>query len=257
MTFSFVLLIKILAAGLIVGFVTASIKSWVDRVFLVILLTGLAGLPIHQSISINLIVVALAALMLTLRQTQVLHSVRQDWAVLVLPAVLGGIVGRLLGLQLSAPILMLILGIYALLAGLRLLLVKPMPEREDKVHAAWLSPVAFLFGGFTGLISAGGKPFAVPIYNWIMGHHPQRAYALASVSVATSAWSAVFTQTATGRTFLPFEMALAVFAFVIITLTALAVDRFWSPKLNRIVMLLISPLLMFVGIRFILAGLKG
>ena len=32
------LLIKVLVASLIVGFVSASIKSWVDRVFLVILL---------------------------------------------------------------------------------------------------------------------------------------------------------------------------------------------------------------------------
>lgn len=254
---SYFLLLKVLAAGLIVGFVTASIKSWVDRVFFVILLTGMVGLPIHSSIAINLIVVALSALMLTLRQSQVFHSVRQDWAVLILSAVLGGISGRLLGMQLSAPILMLILGSYALMVGLRLLLIKPMPEREEKAHPAWLSPVAFLFGGFTGLISAGGKPFAVPIYNWIMGHHPQRAYAFASLSVVSSALAAVFTQTATGRPFSPFEMALAVYAFVIISLTALWVDRFYSPKLNRIVTLLISPLLMFVGIRFILAGLKG
>ncbi len=51
------LLIKVLVASLIVGFVTASIKSWVDRVFLVILLTSLVGLPIQQSITINLVVV--------------------------------------------------------------------------------------------------------------------------------------------------------------------------------------------------------
>ncbi len=69
------LLIKILVASLIVGFVTASIKSWVDRFFLVILLTSLVGLPIQQSITINLVVVALAALMLALRQGGNLKSV--------------------------------------------------------------------------------------------------------------------------------------------------------------------------------------
>jgi hypothetical protein len=84
------LLIKILVASLIVGFVTASIRSWVDRFFLVILLTGLVGLPIQRSIAINLVVVALAALMMALRQSGVLKSVREDWAILVLPAMLGG-----------------------------------------------------------------------------------------------------------------------------------------------------------------------
>lgn len=61
------LLIKVLVASLIVGFVTTSIKSWVDRVFMVIMLTSLAGLPIAQSITINLIVIALSALVLALK----------------------------------------------------------------------------------------------------------------------------------------------------------------------------------------------
>ena len=39
-------LLEGLVAGLIVGFVTASIKSWVDRFFLVIILVGLLKLPI-------------------------------------------------------------------------------------------------------------------------------------------------------------------------------------------------------------------
>jgi len=48
--------IEVLLASLIAGFVTASIKSWVDRFSLVILLTGLVGLPIQRSIAINLAV---------------------------------------------------------------------------------------------------------------------------------------------------------------------------------------------------------
>ncbi len=250
-----VLLIKVLAASLIVGFVTASIKSWVDRVFLVILLTSLVRLPIQQSITINLVVVALSALMLALRQSQVWHAVRADWPLLILPAMLGGMVGRLLGLQTAAPVLLLVLGIYAILTGLRLALIKPLPERTDKAHPAWQAPVAFLFGGLTGLISAGGKPFSVPIYNWAMGHHPQRAYALASVGVTAAAWSAIGAQVATGRPLAAADLALAIYAFIIITLTALGVSRVWSPKLNQIVTWTISPLLVLIGIRFVMMGL--
>jgi len=249
------LLLKVLMASLIVGFVTASIKSWVDRFFLVILLTSLVGLPIQQSITINLVVVALASLMLALRQSEALKAVREDWAMLILPAVLGGILGRLLGLQTPAPILLIVLGAYAILAGLRMLLIKPLPEKDDKAHPAWLAPFSFLFGGLTGLLSAGGKPFSVPIYNWAMGHHPQRAYAMASVGVTAAAWSAVGAQVATGTALAPGNLGLAVYAFILITLTALGVSRFWSPKLNQIVTWIIAPLLVLIGIRFIMLGL--
>jgi len=249
------LLIKVLAASLIVGFVTASIKSWVDRFFLVILLTSLVGLPIQQSITINLVVVALAALMLALRQSEALKSVRENWAILILSAGLGGILGRLLGLQTPAPILLIVLGAYAILAGLRMVLIKPLPERDDKVHPAWLSPASFLFGGLTGLLSAGGKPFSVPIYNWAMGHHSQRAYALASVGVTAAAWSAVGTQVATGTPLAPADLGVDVYAFILITLTALGVSRFWSPRLNQVVTWIIAPLLVLIGIRFIMMGL--
>lgn len=249
------LLIKILVASLIVGFVTASIRSWVDRFFLVILLTGLVGLPIQRSIAINLVVVALAALMMALRQSGVLKSVREDWAILVLPAMLGGMLGRLLGLQIPTRTLLVVLGAYAVLAGLRMAFIKPLPERDDKVHPAWQAPVAFLFGGLTGLLSAGGKPFSVPIYNWAMGHHPQRAYALASVGVTAAAWSAIGVQVGVGIPFAAADLVLAAYAFILVTLTALAVDRFWTPKLNSVVTWIIAPLLVLVGIRFVMMGL--
>lgn len=249
------LLLKILLASLIVGFVTASIQSWVDRFFLVILLTSLVGLPIQRSITINLMVVALASLMLALRQSEVLKSVREDWAILILSAVLGGILGRLLGLQTPAPVLMVVLGAYAILAGLRMVLIKPLPEKDDKAHSAWLGPVAFMFGGLNGLLSAGGKPFSVPIYNWAMGHHPQRAYAMASVGVAAAAWSAVGAQVATGVPFTTADLGLAVYAFILITLVALLVSRIWSPRLNKVVTWIIAPLLVIIGIRFLLLGI--
>jgi len=251
MSIALLLWIKVFIASLIVGFVTASIKSWVDRVFLVILLTSLVGLPITHSIMVNLIVVALAALMMALRQGDVIKSVREDWVLIIVPAVLGGMVGRLIGLQANAPLLLLILGAYAILTGLRMIFIKPLPERDDKLHPNWQVPIAFFFGGLTGLISAGGKPFSVPFYNWVMGHHPQRAYALSSVGVTVAAWSAIGAQVATGNPFSPRDLGLAVYAFVLITLTALGVERIWTPKLNQIVTWIVAPILVLVGIRFI------
>jgi len=36
---------------------------------------------------------------------------------------------------------------------------------------------------------------------------------------------------------------------------ALAVNRFWTPRLNQVVTWIIAPLLVLVGIRFVMMGL--
>jgi uncharacterized membrane protein YfcA len=244
------LLLKGLVAGVIVGAVTASIRSWVDRFFLVILLVSIVGLPIQQAITVNLVVVSVAALMMALRQTDVLTAVREDWAMIIISTGLGGLLGRLLGLSLPSRLLLALLGGYAILVGIRLLFVKPVPERETPAHPAWMAPIAFAGGILTGLLSAGGKPFTVPLYNWALGHHPKKAYALGSLGVVTGAWAALGTQIAVGRALKPSEMALAAYEFIIISLTALVVGRYWSPKVNRWVSLIVAPLLILVGVRF-------
>lgn len=246
-----VLALKGLAAGLIVGFVTASIQSWVDRFFLVIILVSLLRIPIQEAVVVNLIVVSLAALMMLLRQSQVLTSVQADWPLVVLPAVLGGVLGRILALNIGAAWLLGALGVYAILAGLRLVLIKPMQERDDKAHPAWVAPIAALSGALAGLLSAGGKPFTVPLYNAALGRHPRRAYALASLGVVSGAWVALLTQVAVGRPLDQGNLLLALYLFVIIVLTALVVERFWTPKLNRIVTYIIAPILVVIGARFL------
>ncbi len=249
------IVLKGLLAGVIVGFVTASIKSWVDRFFMVILLVSILSIPIQEAITINLVVIGLSALMLALRQWPALISVREDWLRLIIPSILGGILGRLIALQTGAPVLMMVLGIYAILVGLRLVLIKPMPEKEVKAHSSWLMVVEFVAGGLTGFLSAGGKPFKVPVYNHLLGHHPQRAYAMASLGVSVAAWSALSTQIAVGQTITTGNIALAVYEFVVVSLVALGVERIWSQKLGKIVSLIIAPLLIVVGIRFILLSL--
>ncbi|MCD6284949.1 MAG: sulfite exporter TauE/SafE family protein, partial [Anaerolineae bacterium] len=144
-----------------------------------------------------------------------------------------------------------VLGIYAILAGLRLVLIKPMPERDDKAHPAWIAPIATLSGALAGLLSAGGKPFTVPLYNAALGHHPRRAYALASLGVVSGAWAGLLTQIALGHPLDQSDLLLALYLFVVIVLTALAVERLWTPKLNRIVTYTIAPLLVLIGSRFL------
>lgn len=252
------ILLRGFLAALIVGFVTSSIRSWVDRVFLVIMLTGIVGLPIVQAIQINLIVIALAALMALFRQRKQLHGAvppgSHEWLLVTIPAIAGGIAGRLLANQLRPNILLGLLGLYAILVGLRIVLIKPLSEKETKAHPAWFIPVSLGSSLLGGLISAGGKPFAVPLYNNAMGHHPQKAYALATVTVLTAAWTALGTQLLLALPTWP-QIFLALYEFILVTVVALVVQKFWNEKLAKLVNLSIAPLLILVGVRFFIAAL--
>lgn len=250
------LLLKGLLAALIVGFVTASIQSWVDRFFLVIMLVGIVGLPIQDAVTVNLMVVSFAALMMVLRQTDVLTSVRDDWALVVIPATVGAVLGRVIGLNISARILTILLGTYALLAGLRILFIRPLPEKETKAHPAWLAPIAFGASLLTGLLSAGAKVFQVPFFNMALGRHPKQAYALAALGVSVAAPVALATQIGLGSALTVNQILLALYEFVLVVGVALVVKRFWTPKLNQVVNWIISPILILVGIRFLLMVLR-
>jgi len=63
------------------------------------------------------------------------------WQLVILPAVPGGILGRLAGIAAAASALLGVLGVYAILVGVRLVAIRPVPEREQKAHPAWLAPV--------------------------------------------------------------------------------------------------------------------
>lgn len=245
------LLLKGLLAGLIVGFVTASIQSWVDRFFLVIILVGLVGLPIQQAVALNLVVVALATLMMLLRQGDVVQSVSAHWTRVVIPAAISGMLGRLAALNVQPTVLIAALGVYAVLAGLRLVLIRPLAERENKAHSAWIAPIAAIGGILAGFLSAGGKPFTVPLYNGALGHHPRHAYALATLGVVSGAWAGLLAQISIGQTLTPDTLLLALYLFTVIVLTALGIDKMWTPKLGRMVTYVIAPILVLVGVRFL------
>ncbi len=250
-----IVLLKGLAAALVVGFVTASIRTWVDRFFLLIMLVGIVGLPVNEAIPINLVVICFAALLMLVRQRKALLSAtsrRTAAFFIIAAAVAGGVAGRLVSALTPPKVRLAVLGVYAALVGLRILLIKPLSERETKAHPAWLAPVALASGLLTGFLSAGGKPFAVPAYNNAMGHHPQTAYAYASLGVVAAAWSALATQFGLVSAVSFGDLLLGLYEFALVTLVAFLVNRLWSEKLNRVVNLTIAPLLIIVGVRFVL-----
>ncbi len=254
MVISGIVMLKGLGAALVVGFVTASIRTWVDRFFLLIMLVGIVGLPIGEAILVNLVVVSLSAFLMLLRQRKALSSATSVQTVsflIVAAAVAGGVAGRIIGAMASPKVLLAALGVYAVLVGIRILLIKPLSEREAKAHPAWFAPVALGSGLLTGFLSAGGKPFAVPAYNNAMGHHPQTAYAYASLGVVAAAWSALATQFGFVSVVSLADVVLGLYEFVLVTVFALVVNKLWSERLNRVVNLTIAPILIIVGVRFI------
>ncbi|HOT60556.1 MAG TPA: sulfite exporter TauE/SafE family protein [Spirochaetales bacterium] len=122
------------------------------------MLVGIVGLPITEAIIVNLVVVALAALFMVIHQKKMLSTHvptgKREWILIAIPAFLGVIGGRLLGSRLSPHVLVSILGVYAILVGVRIFFIKPLPGREVKAHESWLAPASLTAGVLEGLISA-------------------------------------------------------------------------------------------------------
>jgi len=115
-------------------------------------------------------------------------------------------------------------------------------------------PIALGAGALTGLLSAGGKPFTVPLYNRALGHHWPVAYAIATFGTIGAALGAGLTQLAlNGYGVAEVETALAAWAGI--SLFAWLTDLIWSPKLMKATALAVAVVLLLVGIRFSLAAL--
>lgn len=66
---------------------------------------------------------------------------------------------------------------------------------------------------------------------------------------------ALATQMMLGESIPQRSVLFAVYLFIVITLIALVVDRIWSAQLSRIVALVVAPILVITGLRFLGVGL--
>lgn len=245
----------ILIAAVVVGFVTSALRIWIDRVFFVIILLTLGHLPIREAIALNVLVLLLASLThgLVRREGWIWGAFGrfpswEGWAA-VLAGFAGGVLGWAWGLTLPGKVLLGALGIYAIAMAMRLAVVKPRQGRPSAAHPSWILPIALGAGALTGLLSAGGKPFAVPLYNRALGHHWPVAYAIATFGTIGAALGASLTQLTLNGYGVP-EMETALAAWAGIALFAWFTDRIWSPKLMKVTALAVAVVLFVVGIRF-------
>ena len=249
----------LLIAALVVGFVTSALRIWIDRVFFVIILLTLGHLPVQEAIALNLMVLFFASLShgLVRREGWLWGAFArfpswEGWAAL-LSGLAGGVLGRYYGLALPAKVLLFLLGLYAIAMALRLVLVKPVEGRPTPEHPGWIVPIAFGAGTLTGLVSAGGKPFAIPLYNWALGHKLPVAYAIATFGTIGATLGAVLTHQAL-KGYSSAEVLTSILAWAGISIVAWLTDRIWSPKLMKITALLVALVLFLVGLKFVVAA---
>jgi len=244
--------ILILLVPVIVGFVTASIKSYIDRIFLVMLSVFFLKMPLPKAIVINLVVMLLSSSFFYARHEAKISglSAATLWN-LVPGSIVGAVFGRWLALSYPGA-LAAILGLYAAGVGLRLLLVKIGPPQEPAQPGGELNLITGTFGLLTGLISTGGKAFKVPLLVKALKVHPNQAYLLASVATMSATGAALLVQLIMAPGFFAGStLAWAIYFFLAITVVAMIVERFWTTRLQMWVSYLISPLLLLAGIRLL------
>jgi len=236
----------------IVGFVTTYLKITIDRIFLVLLLVLWMGLGIQQAIVINTLVMLLASLLFfrgTRTQLAQLPATTK-WSVITL-SFFGGILGRWIGMQTSSRGLLMILGIYALLVGLRLLIIKPKMAPEGQIRTG-VSVVTLLFSVLTGLISAGGKPLQIPILVKGFKLSMPQAYLVASLGTMASAIGFVVGELWFAKS-IPFStIAWSWIYFVGISLVMFIFEPLWNIKGQKWVTLIVGIVLTAVSIKIML-----
>jgi threonine/homoserine/homoserine lactone efflux protein len=74
--------------------------------------------------------------------------------------------------------------------------------------------------------------------------------------VVAGSWASIATQFIALQTPAGATVLLAIYEFTIVTIVALIVNRFWTEKLAKVVNLTIAPILIVVGIKFLLSAVR-
>jgi uncharacterized membrane protein YfcA len=243
----------IILVAIIVGGVTTYLKITIDRIFLVLLLLFWIGFGIQQAIVINALVMLLASLLFFRAARPQLAQLPRTvmWSVVALSFV-GGMTGRWIGLQASTHGLLLVLGVYAVLVGLRLLLIKPQMVPDGTLRAS-ASVVPFIFSVLTGVISAGGKPLQIPLLIRTFKLSMPQAYQVASLGTVSATCGFLIGELWFVRSIPLSSLAWSWIYFVGISVVMFAVEPLWTLQGQKWVTLLVGILLTAVGIKLLVS----
>ena len=166
------MIISFVVIAVVVGIVTSGLKIRFDRFFTILMLMFVAGKTVTDAVNIFLWVIMLGALMVILDNKDKIAQLPKQmkmklFGVIPLFTLIASFIGSWLFVSISSNTLIIILGILAILFGLRLVLIHFKPEEmnyEDGhpmitklcgLFGPWLS------GFFIGLIGTSLKPIKI------------------------------------------------------------------------------------------------
>lgn len=167
------MIIEFLLTILIVGFVTAGLNVRFDRFFTILLLLFIFGLSIFEAVNIFLWVIMLGALMILLDNKDKIIALPKKMKIKMFVLIpLFTLVASFLGSWIfsisSSSVLIIILGILAVLYGLRLMFIHfNKSEMNSQKENPKIAKICGLFGPilsgfFIGLIGTSLKPLKIP-----------------------------------------------------------------------------------------------
>lgn len=241
--------ILIILISIIVGFVTTYLKINIDRIFLVLLLVMWMGFGIQQAILVNALVMLLASLVVFRQSRSQLATVPASVRWVVIPlSFAGGMLGRWIGLESSSRDLIIVLGIYAVIVGLRLLLVRPKMQPNGNIHNG-VAIVTFPFSILTGVLSAGGKPIQMPILAKLFKLSLPQAYLVATLSTMASVVGLLASQLCFAKNIPLPDLSWSWMYFLGISVVMFVLEPLWNPKVQKWLSYIVGLLLILVAIR--------
>jgi len=167
------MIIEFLLTILVVGIVTAGLNIKFDRFFTILLLLFIFGLTIFDAVNIFLWVILLGALIILIQNRKIISGLPKSMKIklFVLVPILtlvASFAGSYLFSVSTQSILIIVLGILAILYGLRLIFIHFTPQelglqKESPIVAKICGIFGPIISGFfVGLIGTSLKPLKIP-----------------------------------------------------------------------------------------------
>ena len=258
------MIIEFLLTILIVGFVTAGLNIKFDRFFTILLLLFIFKFTIFQSINIFLWVIMLGALMILLDNKDKISSLSKNMKIklfVMIPifTLIATFFGSWLFSISSSTVLIIILGVLAILYGLRLAFIHFKKHELDlqKEHPV-IAKICGLFGpilsGFSiGLVGTSLKPLKIPFAIKIGKMNLKKVYLGNTIttffaSLFAIMWHFVFT---TGMTINIFyeQMILGAALWTGMHYISEITDLFFNKKWKKGFQILIGVILILMSIK--------
>ncbi|MEM3408139.1 MAG: TSUP family transporter [Candidatus Micrarchaeia archaeon] len=248
--------------GLISGIITAALSIRADRFFIILLLISIAGLSSKSAVQTFFFVAFFSVILyLMVNYNNILATIKNrnyNLHLIVLIIIIFSLIGSYMFSIISDNFLRIILGIVAILYGIRILLIKinqniNLKEIYDDNFCKVFGPAISALS--VSLIGTSLKPLKIPYVVNLRNIKRESAYT-ASIFIffLSLTFSIIFHYTFTG---IDFEntVPLAFLLFVFVTLTFEFANKILTEKIRSQIHFIIGSILLIVGTRLILISI--